>query len=74
MPKTEWSKQIEVMMAAYDQVSAAYNGVDGQPGNKGTHAATVEKENFITWGNQYAAAYPAVAPFWNGVLMKQTPG
>ena len=74
LPKTEWSKQIEVMMAAYDQVSAAYNGVDGQPGNKGTHAATVEKENFITWGNQYAAAYPAVAPFWNGVLMKQTPG
>ena len=68
LPEGEWSKQISYMMVAYNQVIAAY------PAVKGTHQATVNWDAFLKWGNAYAAKFPVVGPFWNGVLMHQKAG
>ena len=74
LPKTEWSKQISYMMIAYNKVVAAYTGTDADPGVKGTHMATENKLAFLQWGTAYAKAFPAVSPFFQGVLSKTVPG
>jgi hypothetical protein len=68
LPETNWSSKVQILMAAYDKVADAY------PSLEGTTQATQNKDAFIVWANAYAAAYPVVAPFVNGVLIKQVPG
>jgi hypothetical protein len=69
LPDSPFSKKIPIMMTSYEQVEYAYNH-----GLKGTHQATENWIGFLQWGNSYAREFPAVAPFWNGVLSKQKVG
>jgi hypothetical protein len=71
LPENEWTKAIGPLMQGYSEVEQFANATKG---NTGETAQRVDNYNaFIEWGSKYVAQYPVLAPFWQGVLMRQVP-